>query len=233
MPTEWIHHPWDAPKPVLEAAGVELGVNYPKPVIEMDTARERLDDAVAMMWELDRAERAAKLNGSAEVVEDNLLSMQVMDIPKVVVKKSVSVDASSRDQRVPSVQNLKSSVCEKGSKKLDGKRPEGDEMDNLKEVVEASKMGEEEDLVSTAESSSTKKRSFSEIQCAVPSSCFSSAHELDSSSFKPHDSNKSRSVRLRPEPDGSSVQEVRTQSLRFIYLFPVFTFQLEFVYFFP
>lgn len=166
MPTEWIHHPWDAPKSVLEAAGVELGVNYPKPIVELDTARERLDDAVAMMWELDRAARIARLKGAGEVIADNLLGMEVLDIPKVVVKKDVSTDASSCDQRVPSVQNFESSSPGKRLKRLAGKSPKGAETNNHEkvidqnEVIHTSKM-DEDDLLSTAESSTTRKRNSS------------------------------------------------------------------------
>lgn len=200
MPIEWIHHPWNAPKSVLEGAGVELGVNYPKPLVDVDVARERLDEAVAMMWELDRAERASKVNGSDEVVEDNLLTVKVLDIPKVVLKKEMSVDALSLDQRVPSV---------KGSKELYGKRLIGEEINDQQEkVIKTSKL-DEEDLLSTAESSSSRKRSFIDSQCAVPSSCFSSSQELDS--FMPYDpirAIESCSVHLWPEPDGSGLQKV-------------------------
>ena len=42
MPSEWIHHPWDAPPSVLRSAGVELGLNYPVPIVDIDLARERL-----------------------------------------------------------------------------------------------------------------------------------------------------------------------------------------------
>lgn len=42
LPTEWIHHPWDAPPRALQAAGVELGSNYPRPIVEIAAARSRL-----------------------------------------------------------------------------------------------------------------------------------------------------------------------------------------------
>lgn len=46
LPTEWIHHPWDAPPRVLRAAGVELGSNYPRPLVEFAAARDRLETAL-------------------------------------------------------------------------------------------------------------------------------------------------------------------------------------------
>lgn len=46
LPTEWIHHPWDTPPSVLRAAGVELGSNYPRPLVEFTAARSRLENAL-------------------------------------------------------------------------------------------------------------------------------------------------------------------------------------------
>jgi deoxyribodipyrimidine photo-lyase len=37
----YIHRPWQAPHDVLAAAGVELGVSYPRPVVDHASARER------------------------------------------------------------------------------------------------------------------------------------------------------------------------------------------------
>ncbi|XP_020095834.1 cryptochrome-1-like [Ananas comosus] len=171
MPTEWIHHPWDAPKPVLKAAGVELGLNYPNPIIEIDTARERLDDAVSMMWELDRAAKIAALNDSNEVVADNLVNINSLDIPKVVVKKEVSCSMSSLDQRVPSVHNLKVSACNyEELKSLSGRGADKQVLDD-----QAPTSNVDEDLRSTAESSSARKRSISSSTCAVPTASFSTS----------------------------------------------------------
>lgn len=41
MPAKYIHSPWEAPLDIRKAAGVRLGGNYPKPVIEHKTGRER------------------------------------------------------------------------------------------------------------------------------------------------------------------------------------------------
>jgi len=41
MPNKFIHRPWDAPELVLEEADVELGRNYPKPIVDHKFARER------------------------------------------------------------------------------------------------------------------------------------------------------------------------------------------------
>lgn len=40
LPNKWIHHPWEAPKEVLEEAGVELGKTYPEPIVEHRASRE-------------------------------------------------------------------------------------------------------------------------------------------------------------------------------------------------
>lgn len=39
VPAEWIHKIWEAPKEVLRASGVELGDNYPKPIVSHEEKR--------------------------------------------------------------------------------------------------------------------------------------------------------------------------------------------------
>ena len=41
LPTAFIYKPWTAPEDVLEAAGVHLGVNYPRPRVDLSQSRER------------------------------------------------------------------------------------------------------------------------------------------------------------------------------------------------
>jgi deoxyribodipyrimidine photo-lyase len=41
LPAAWIHRPWEAPGEVLREAGVELGHNYPAPVVEHSGSRKR------------------------------------------------------------------------------------------------------------------------------------------------------------------------------------------------
>jgi deoxyribodipyrimidine photo-lyase len=41
MPEKFIHRPFEAPDAVLKAAGVELGSNYPKPIVDHALARDR------------------------------------------------------------------------------------------------------------------------------------------------------------------------------------------------
>ena len=41
MPKKYIHRPWDAPDNVLASAGVKLGKNYPKPIVDHKEAREK------------------------------------------------------------------------------------------------------------------------------------------------------------------------------------------------
>ncbi|KAI9351144.1 FAD binding domain of DNA photolyase-domain-containing protein [Zopfochytrium polystomum] len=36
LPAQYIYEPWKAPKAVLKTAGVELGVNYPRPIVDHD-----------------------------------------------------------------------------------------------------------------------------------------------------------------------------------------------------
>ncbi|XP_047319888.1 cryptochrome-1-like [Impatiens glandulifera] len=71
LPTEWIHHPWNAPESVLQAAGIELGSNYPLPIIQIDIAKARLQEALSEMWQLEAASRAAAENGTEEGLGDS------------------------------------------------------------------------------------------------------------------------------------------------------------------
>jgi deoxyribodipyrimidine photo-lyase len=45
VPTKWIHRPWDAPDDVLADAGVELGRDYPHPIVDLKASRQRALDA--------------------------------------------------------------------------------------------------------------------------------------------------------------------------------------------
>ncbi len=41
LPDKHIHAPWEAPPDVLASAGVRLGDNYPKPIVDLKSSRER------------------------------------------------------------------------------------------------------------------------------------------------------------------------------------------------
>ncbi|MFK8029741.1 MAG: deoxyribodipyrimidine photo-lyase [Gammaproteobacteria bacterium] len=49
VPKKWIHNPSEAPTDVLRAAGVVLGKDYPKPMIDRKAARQRALDAFAQI----------------------------------------------------------------------------------------------------------------------------------------------------------------------------------------
>lgn len=160
MPTEWIHHPWDAPASVLKSAGVELGFNYSKPIIDIEKAQEKLIEAICLM---QGKAGAAETNGNSEVVVDNSENFRKSSIPKVILKENPTcVSASSRDQRVPSMQNLNNNVSP------NGKRPrvsieDGTPEPNVKACngnTEAISV-READLCSTADSSSAKRQATS------------------------------------------------------------------------
>ncbi|KAK4801903.1 hypothetical protein SAY86_000106 [Trapa natans] len=71
LPTEWIHHPWNAPEYLLQAAGIELGSNYPLPIVGLDAAKSRLQEALSIMWQQEAASRAATENGTEEGLGDS------------------------------------------------------------------------------------------------------------------------------------------------------------------
>jgi deoxyribodipyrimidine photo-lyase len=41
LPDRWLFAPWEAPAAVLQAAGVTLGENYPRPVVDLAVSRQR------------------------------------------------------------------------------------------------------------------------------------------------------------------------------------------------
>ena len=47
LPDKWIHQPWAAPVEVLAAAGVSLGTDYPRPLVDLKASRQRALDAWA------------------------------------------------------------------------------------------------------------------------------------------------------------------------------------------
>ncbi|MEM1378357.1 MAG: deoxyribodipyrimidine photo-lyase [Pseudomonadota bacterium] len=49
IPPKLIHKPWEAPKNILDYAGVTLGDTYPKPIVDHKQARERALDAYQQM----------------------------------------------------------------------------------------------------------------------------------------------------------------------------------------
>jgi deoxyribodipyrimidine photo-lyase len=49
LPKKYLYQPWEAPPMILKAAGVELGENYPHPVVEIKASRERALEAFKSM----------------------------------------------------------------------------------------------------------------------------------------------------------------------------------------
>ena len=47
VPNKDLFNPWEAPYGILEKAGVELGKNYPKPIVEIKSSRQAALDAFA------------------------------------------------------------------------------------------------------------------------------------------------------------------------------------------
>ena len=45
VPLKFLHHPWDAPREILDAVGVRLGTHYPLPVVDHIMARDRALEA--------------------------------------------------------------------------------------------------------------------------------------------------------------------------------------------
>ncbi|KAI3757358.1 hypothetical protein L6452_04894 [Arctium lappa] len=111
LPTEWIHQPWDAPEYVLQAAGIELGSNYPLPIVKIDAAKARLREALTQMWQHEATSRAVLENGMEEGLgdssEDALIAFpqdMQMEMNQDTVRNHTSITIRHyEDQMVPSL----------------------------------------------------------------------------------------------------------------------------------
>ncbi|KAK5832601.1 hypothetical protein PVK06_016403 [Gossypium arboreum] len=111
LPTDWIHHPWNAPESVLQAAGIELGSNYPLPIVGIDAAKSRLQEALSEMWQLEASSRAAIENGTEEGLGDSSESVPFAFPQDIQMEENIeparnNAPATTRryeDQMVPSI----------------------------------------------------------------------------------------------------------------------------------
>lgn len=181
LPAEWIHHPWDAPIAVLRAAGVDLGLNYPYPIVELDSARDRLTEAIFIMRE---QEVRSKAKDSAEEVVDNSNNVGISNIPTVLVRgKGPCPSSSSNDQMVPPSQNLKTGVLRrKRPKYIEEERNLHVEFLKGNNIAGTSRV--DDDTCSTAESSAKRQTSSSTNSFSVPRSVSSSLKGDPSDDFE-------------------------------------------------
>ncbi|KAL6179909.1 hypothetical protein ACLB2K_046580 [Fragaria x ananassa] len=107
LPTDWIHHPWNAPESVLQAAGIELGSNYPLPIVGIEAAKSRLQEALTEMWQ---HERAAAENGTEEGLGESSESTTIsfpediqMEDSHEQVRNNPPPTRRYEDQMVPSI----------------------------------------------------------------------------------------------------------------------------------
>ncbi|KAL3845791.1 hypothetical protein ACJIZ3_003194 [Penstemon smallii] len=114
LPTEWIHHPWNAPESVLQASGIELGSNYPLPIVEIDAARVRLQEALSQMWQHEADSRTSIENGMEEGLGESspdsttLIAFPPdtqMDMDEEPIRNNPTISTMRRyeDQMVPSM----------------------------------------------------------------------------------------------------------------------------------
>ena len=52
LPKKYLHAPWLAPTEVLKNANLEIGKNYPAPLVEPDVGRKRALNALAQLKKL-------------------------------------------------------------------------------------------------------------------------------------------------------------------------------------
>jgi cryptochrome 1 len=92
-----------------ETAGIELGSNYPRPIVGLDEAKARLHEALSQMWQLEAASRAAIENGSEEGLGDSTeLEEAPIEFPRDITMEETEparINPMRRyeDQMVPSI----------------------------------------------------------------------------------------------------------------------------------
>ncbi|KAB5545106.1 hypothetical protein DKX38_013218 [Salix brachista] len=133
---------------VLKAAGVELGVNYPKPIIDIDLAREHLTEAIFKMWEMKQP--------------------QGLQIEVFLKEMAPCPTNSSYDQRVSTNQNYKNIPAHrKGSKFIEEERTQPYILhNNVMQWVPQERM--KNCVLRTAESSASKKQATSRSSFCSP-----------------------------------------------------------------
>lgn len=172
MPAEWIHQPWDAPLTVLRASGVELGQNYPKPIIEIDPAREQLTEAIFKMWENQAVAKGSGSEDRHEVVGDN----EILAIPKVFLKdKTTHATCSSNDQKVPTLQTPQSNPPNR-KKRLKCTAEIEQKLDNSRNLSKETGVSTIDQEVSSTAESSCMRQSSSTYSFSVPQQCSSSSN---------------------------------------------------------
>jgi cryptochrome 1 len=80
---------------VLQAAGVELGSNYPLPIVELDAAKARLQDALSEMWQREAASRATMNNGMEEGLGDS------SEVPPIEFPQELRVEIDQQPAQAP------------------------------------------------------------------------------------------------------------------------------------
>ena len=65
LPDGWIHQPWEAPAAVLAAAGVRLGRDYPRPVVDFRESRAAALAAYAAIRGPTQGDPAARSGSTA------------------------------------------------------------------------------------------------------------------------------------------------------------------------
>jgi hypothetical protein len=66
LPTDYIHCPWKAPRQVLEDAGIELGEDYPYPVIEFQDAQQTMSKVADVVAQATVSHSHSKQNNQSD-----------------------------------------------------------------------------------------------------------------------------------------------------------------------
>ncbi|RZC87717.1 hypothetical protein C5167_028170 [Papaver somniferum] len=105
LPTQWVHHPWNTPESVLQAAGVELGSNYPLPIVGLEAAKARLQEALSDMWQQEAAWRAAIENGTDEGLGESMESTPIAFPRDIQMEIDIEPTRNNNNNTTPMVRH--------------------------------------------------------------------------------------------------------------------------------
>ena len=81
LPTEYIHCPWKAPRQVLEDAGIELGEDYPYPVIEFQDAQQTMSKVADVVAQATVSQSHSKQNNQSDEAKPALSPYRPATVP--------------------------------------------------------------------------------------------------------------------------------------------------------
>ncbi|KAK7262988.1 hypothetical protein RJT34_30571 [Clitoria ternatea] len=145
----------------------------------LDLTRERLTEAIFKMWESEAAAKATGSGARDKVVVDNTNNVENLDNPKVIFKaKAPCPTISANDQKVSALQDSKNDMPIQKRPKCMAEEGQNQDNNSQNHKKDTSVSSIDQDICSTADSSSCKKQctNTSTYSFSVPQQCSSSSN---------------------------------------------------------